>query len=124
MRHFLVDEDVPRSTAKVLAAARCVAQDVRDVGLRGHSDAEVFAYAQANAAILVSCDKGLASLLRFPLGSHAGIVVIRIPDEKTPTELNAELLRTLKQLEAESFLLPRRQCTSWQANWATHLPTS
>lgn len=49
----------------------------------------------------MSCDKGFASLLRFPLGSHAGIVVIRIPDEKSPTELNAELLRTLKQLEAE-----------------------
>ena len=101
MRRFLVDEDVPRSTAKALTAAGYEAQDVRDVGLRGHSDADVFAYAQENAAILVSCDKGFASLLRFPLGSHAGIVVIRIPDEKSPAELNAELLRTLKQLETE-----------------------
>jgi predicted nuclease of predicted toxin-antitoxin system len=103
MRRFLVDEDVPRSTAKTLIAAGYEAYDVRDVGLRGHSDADVFAYAQANAAILISCDKGFASLLKFPLGTHAGIIVVRIPDEKSPEELNLELLRALEQLEEEPF---------------------
>ena len=101
MHRFLVDEDVPRSTARVLRSAGHEAEDVRDVGLRGHSDAEVFAYAQAQAAVLISCDKGFTNLLRFPVGSHAGIVVIRIPDETRPAQLNEELLRVLEQLRNE-----------------------
>ena len=101
MQRFLVDEDVPRSMARVLRAAGYEAEDVRDVGLRGHSDAEVFSYAQIQAAVLVSCDKGFANLLKFPLGSHAGIIVIRIPDEKPPAQLNEELLRVLIQLRDE-----------------------
>lgn len=42
---FLTDEDVPRSTARILREAGFDAVDTRDVGLRGKSDAEVFAYA-------------------------------------------------------------------------------
>ena len=45
-------------------------------------------------------------LLNFPVGSHAGIVVIRISDENPPAELNAELLRALAQLQPE----PLRGC--------------
>jgi uncharacterized protein (DUF433 family) len=40
---FLTDEDVPRSTARALRDAGFDAVDVRDVGLRGKSDALVFA---------------------------------------------------------------------------------
>ena len=43
---FITDEDVPRSTARVLRDAGFDAVDVRDVGLRGKSDAEIFAYAR------------------------------------------------------------------------------
>jgi len=38
---FLTDEDVPRSTARILREAGFDATDVRDVGLRGKSDEEV-----------------------------------------------------------------------------------
>jgi predicted nuclease of predicted toxin-antitoxin system len=85
----------------VLRDAGYEAEDVRDVGLRGHSDAEVYAYAQAHTATLISCDKGFTNLLRFPVGSHAGIVVIRIADETPPAKLNEELLRALAQLKEE-----------------------
>lgn len=103
MHRFLVDEDVPRSTAHALRAAGYEAEDVRDVGLRGHSDSDVFAYAQAQAATLISCDKGFTNLLNFPVGSHAGIIVIRIPDEASPAQLNDELLRALFQFQMESL---------------------
>ena len=39
---FLIDEDMPRSTARELRNSGYAAYDVRDVGLRGHSDSEVF----------------------------------------------------------------------------------
>jgi len=35
---FLVDEDMPRSTARTLREAGYVADDARDVGLRGRTD--------------------------------------------------------------------------------------
>lgn len=98
MNRFLIDEDMPRSTAVTLRDAGYAADDVRDVGLRGHTDADVFAYAQAHGAVLVSCDKGFANTLTYPVGSHSGIIVVRIRDEAPPAELNQELLSALAQL--------------------------
>jgi len=56
---FLIDEDMPRSTVRVLREAGYAADDVRDVGLRGHSDAEVFAYAQDHTLAVITADLGL-----------------------------------------------------------------
>jgi predicted nuclease of predicted toxin-antitoxin system len=52
MPEFLVDEDMPRSTAKILRDKGYASLDVRDCGLRGKSDAEVFAFAQMNGAVI------------------------------------------------------------------------
>jgi predicted nuclease of predicted toxin-antitoxin system len=71
--------------------------------LRGHSDADVYAYAQTRAAVLISCDKGFANLLQFPIGTHAGIIVVRISDEKTTAEFNTELVLAVSQLQDESL---------------------
>jgi predicted nuclease of predicted toxin-antitoxin system len=101
MLRFLVDEDMPRSTAVVLRTVGYTVDDVRDVGLRGHHDADIFAHAQSVHAVLISCDKGFANTLTFPVGSHAGIIVVRIPDEAPPAELNRELLHALSQLRDE-----------------------
>jgi predicted nuclease of predicted toxin-antitoxin system len=103
MWRFLTDEDMSRSTAVMLRSAGYGAEDVRDVGLRGHSDADVFAYAQTQNATLISADKGFTNLLLFPLGTHAGIIVVRIPDEVPPKRLNEELLRTLATLADQSL---------------------
>ena len=48
MARFLVDEDLPRSLVPQLRAAGIAADDVRDVGLRGRSDDEIFEYAVAH----------------------------------------------------------------------------
>jgi predicted nuclease of predicted toxin-antitoxin system len=95
---FLVDEDMPRSAARTLREAGYLIDDVRDVGLRGHTDQEVFAYAQANSAILISADKGFANLFVFPPASHAGIIVVRVPDTLPTAMVNEELLRALSSL--------------------------
>jgi hypothetical protein len=69
MHRFLVDEDMPRSTARVLRGAGYEAEDVRDVGLRGHSDADETPSAQLNDELL----RVLAQLRDEPL---AGCLVI------------------------------------------------
>ena len=81
MARFLVDEDMPRSTAAMLRGLGFIADDVRDVGLRGRNDASVFAFAQSVNAVIVTADVGFGNVLRFPLGHHSGIVLLRLPTE-------------------------------------------
>lgn len=79
------------------------ALDVRDEGLRGRSDADVFAYAQERDASLITADKGFTNVLSFPLGTHAGLIVLRIPNELPTIEVNRQLLRALAGLEGEEL---------------------
>ena len=103
MWRFLVDEDMPRSTAKALRQIGHIAEDVRDVGLRGHSDQEVFDYAQAQGATLVTSDKDFSNILRFPPGTHAGIIVVRVPGELPTSKVNQEMLNALGGLAGEEL---------------------
>src|SRR5436190_7098212 len=103
MQRFLIDEDLPRSTARVLRASGYEADDIRDLGLSGQSDSEIFKRAQSLSAVLITGDTDFANTLRFPPGSHAGIVVSRIPDEVSTETLNRELINALKQLSDDEL---------------------
>ena len=103
MARFLVDGDMPRSTAVALREAGHDVEDVRDVGLRGRSDDDVFAYAQAGDALLVSAAKDFADRLRFRPGTHAGVIVVRVPNVLPTHRVNEALLRALSDLEEESL---------------------
>lgn len=74
------------------------ADDVRDLGLSGHTDREVFERAQSLSAVVLSGDSDFANILLFPPGSHAGIVVSRIPDDVSTDAFNRKLLAGIKQL--------------------------
>jgi hypothetical protein len=54
-------------------------------------------------AILVTGDKGFTNTLNYPIGSHAGILVTRIPDEVPTSKLNQEILRALVDLDGEDL---------------------
>ena len=101
MWKFLIDEDMPRSTAHVLRQAGHVAEDVRDVGLRGHRDQQVFDYAQTRELDLVTADKDFSNILNFPPGTHAGIIVVRVPDELPTQKVDQELMNSLAELRDE-----------------------
>ena len=103
MWRFLVDEDMPRSTAQVLRETGYAAEDVRDIGLGGHPDEAVFAMAQDTDASLVTADLGFANVLTFPLESHAGVVITRLPNDLPTRAVNAEILRALHDMEGESL---------------------
>jgi hypothetical protein len=79
---FLVDEDLPRSLATALRSAGHEVFDVRDIGLRGRPDHEVF-----------------TNILSHPPGSHAGILVAHFPNEMPITVLNEQVLSAVKSLE-------------------------
>ncbi len=80
MIRFLIDEDLPRSTAKVLREAGFESLDVRDIGLRGARDDVIYRRAQEENCIIITGDLGFANSLRYPLGSHPGLPDI---DEST-----------------------------------------
>lgn len=76
---FLVDENLPRMLVQRLIAEGHAAEDARDVGLRHQHDSVVFAYAQTHNEIIITLDKGIGNIQRYPT-PHAGIVAVRVPD--------------------------------------------
>jgi predicted nuclease of predicted toxin-antitoxin system len=103
MLKFLIDEDIPRSTAKVLRDRGYEVLDVRDCGLRGDSDEEVFKFAQKEKAVILSGDLGFGNLLHFPVGRHSGIVVAHFPNEISSSELNNQLVKSFDTLTEKDF---------------------
>ncbi len=54
-------------------------------------------------AIRRFCDLDFSNTLRFPVGSHAGIIIARFPSELSTTKINAELAKSLRGLTDEDF---------------------
>ncbi len=100
---FLIDENLPRSTVRELQASGYVATDVRDVGLRGKSDADVFAYAVEHDLVLVTGDVGFANPLTYSPQRHLGIVVVPVPNECSTRQVNVEILQGLHDLQDDDI---------------------
>ncbi len=78
---FKVDEDLPAEVAALLSAAGHAAQTVVQQRLGGASDEELWATVQREQHCLVTADKGIADARLHPPGTHAGIVLLRLPRE-------------------------------------------
>jgi predicted nuclease of predicted toxin-antitoxin system len=94
---FLVDESLPRSVTAALTAEGHDTLDARDCGLRGAPDNAVHARAVAEDRILLSGDTDFANTLRFPPGTHSGIVVLRVPNAWPPAERAQRLAAALDE---------------------------
>jgi predicted nuclease of predicted toxin-antitoxin system len=103
MIKFLIDEDIPRSAAKVLRDRGYEVLDVRDCGLRGEPDEEVFKFAQEEKAVLLTGDLGFGNLLRFPVGKHSGVVIAHFPNEISTSELNNQIIKAFDTLTEKDF---------------------
>jgi predicted nuclease of predicted toxin-antitoxin system len=77
--------------------------DVRDIGLRGRSDDEIASHARARNLIVLSADLGFGNVLRFPIGSHPGMVIARFPNELPSQQLNRVLIEALRGVSAEEI---------------------
>jgi predicted nuclease of predicted toxin-antitoxin system len=87
--------------ARLLRESGIHAEDVRDTGLRGRPDDEVIRHAAAHDLALLTADLGFGNILRFPLESHAGVVVARLPNEMPTGSLNHRILGVLRGLSDE-----------------------
>ncbi|MDZ7957905.1 MAG: DUF5615 family PIN-like protein [Aulosira sp. DedQUE10] len=89
---FLVDENMPRSLAPQIAALGFTVQDVRDISLRGHPDAEVIEAAVAADAIIITRDRRLADPRSWPEAFTAGVIFINLADDTPASTVNAKIL--------------------------------
>lgn len=103
MALFIIDEDIQRSVMEVLEKLGHHVKDVRDEGLRGRSDDEIFRFAQTHKAVILTADLDFSNTIRFPLGSHHGIVILRFPNELSTAKINTELAKSLKDLTDQDF---------------------
>ena len=96
--HFLVDEDLPRSTGNLLRRYEHEAVDVRDIGLRGAKDTQIAAYAQSEGLCLVTGDFDFSDIRNYPPGEYAGMVVLKLPRTATASFI-LNLLESFLQQE-------------------------
>src|SRR5580704_4896678 len=94
--HFLLDQNIPREVADWIRIERPAwnVSHVFDAGLMGKPDADIFRWAQANKAIIITYDEDFADARLFPLGSHHGIIRLRVwptTVERTKEALNRVL---------------------------------
>jgi predicted nuclease of predicted toxin-antitoxin system len=104
---FLIDADLPRDTAALLASYGHVGIDVRDIGMRQSKDSEIAEYALRQGLCILTGDWGFSDIRIYPPPNYAGIVVIGLPVHST----GAMILGTLRLLLEDAnliSLLPRR----------------
>ena len=103
MPKFVIDEDMPRSTGKALKEEGYEVKDVRDHGLRGADDKDIYQFARREKSVLLTGDTGFGNILRFPLGEHWGILLVHFPSEVSTKEMNGHLVADLKHIREGDF---------------------
>jgi predicted nuclease of predicted toxin-antitoxin system len=106
-----LDENLPRSAGPILAAAGHDVDSVEDEGLAGADDPTVSAAATADGRLVITFDRGFGDIQRYPPGSHAGILVLRIDDQSAPSVVGA-----LTELIATSDLADLAGCVAVYRN--------
>lgn len=99
----VVDEDLPRIFDRVLEELGWTVKDVRDVGLRGHPDAEIIRFAKKSKAVLFSGDWGFANILNFPPRDYYGVVILNFPSEISTNFIAKETKKSLKKIPFQTF---------------------
>lgn len=97
---FKLDENLPRELADDLAHLGHETDTVFSERLAGAEDARVVQAAQASGRILMTLDKGIASLLQYPIHEHGGTVLFR-PDESGRSVLSFVRSRLAYLMELE-----------------------
>ena len=77
-----LDENIPHTVRRRLASLGLDADTVRDEGLGGRRDADVWAAAQTERRFLVTQDLDFSDRRRFAPGTHCGLLLVRLPDSE------------------------------------------
>lgn len=92
---FKLDENMPASLVGLLESLGHDADTVADEGVPGTDDASLIRLAGLSGRILLTFDADFADVRSYPLGSHGGIVVFRLVDQRWP-HIKEAMVRLLK----------------------------
>jgi len=98
---FLLDADMPRSSADVIRSFGYDVEDVRDIGLGSAKDREIIEYALKNNRIIVTRDTDFGEVLRYP--KHPGAIIFRLPYTFTAREINEKLKEFLNSVSEDEI---------------------
>ena len=103
-----LDENLHTELVEVFALGDHDVDTVAVEGLLGADDATVCRAAAPEDRLLVTLDRGFGDIRMYPLGTHAGILVLRLDDHSLPAARTA-LERLLGEVDlAEERGLCRR----------------
>ena len=91
-----VDENLPVSVAQLLIEYGHEADTALQEGLGGAPDERLFEFVRSEGRLLVTLDRGFSDVRAYPPGSHPGIVVLRLPDQR-PRLVDAAVRALLDQ---------------------------
>ena len=77
-----LDENLPTTLTELLRAAGHDAVTVADEALSGSNDPKVLQCATSEGRTFLTFDLDFCDIRRYPIGSHAGIVVFRMHDQR------------------------------------------
>ena len=75
-----LDENLPESLVAELAALNHDVDNVRQEGLPGRNDSDVWAAAQSEGRFLITQDLDFSDVRQFQPGSHHGLLLVRLPE--------------------------------------------
>lgn len=79
---FKLDENMPADLAVMLRKEGHDVHDVGGEGLAGEDDPPVLRAATREERILITFDLDFADVREYPPGSHSGIVIFRLQDQR------------------------------------------
>jgi predicted nuclease of predicted toxin-antitoxin system len=96
---FLVDENLSRSLADLLAKPGHDAVHVRDLEAAGASDSAIMVLAVGDDRIIISADTDFGALLAHSRAAKPSVILVRALVDRRPPELAAIIVANLDVLE-------------------------
>jgi predicted nuclease of predicted toxin-antitoxin system len=97
-----LDENLSRGVAELCRTAGHDVMTVRDQGLQGAPDQQVFEVSAREGRVLITLDRDFGQVLRFPPEKSAGIIVIDVGPRSSHQALLARMRELLSMLVMHS----------------------
>ena len=98
---FLLDADMPKSTADIIRSFGYDVEDVRDIGLGAAKDKEIIEYALKNERIVVTRDTDFGEVLRYP--KHPGAIIFRLPYTFIAEKINERVKKFFETVDEKDI---------------------
>jgi hypothetical protein len=103
----LLDANLPRSASRAVTDAGHDATDVRDIGMRAATDAEIARYAHVNHFCITTRDFDFADIRNYPPSDYDGLIVLDLPEDALSRDVCSLLSTFLRRTDIES-VMPQR----------------